>query len=239
MRIDSSGNVLVGTTNADPITAQVDGISLGSDKIIRSSVNSVPCAAFARRGTDGAIINLIKGTTEVGSIRVGSTGVTYNGTNGIVFTATQTASADANTLDDYEEGTWSPTLRTDGTNFTSVTYGAQNGAVYVKIGKQVTIRGTLSVTAVTIGSATGGVQIGNIPFKNMAGGLAGPSNGGGVANSAAGWTTNAPMLVLTNYDSSVLSLARVDTNGTVTGIAVSNVSTGTNSVSFSLTYFTD
>tara|TARA_R110000868_G_scaffold16913_6_gene74958 strand:- start:1140 stop:2033 length:894 start_codon:yes stop_codon:yes gene_type:complete len=52
----------------------------------------------------------------------------------IAFPATQNASAGANTLDDYEEGTWTPTL-------TNITIG--NGTVtgsYIKIGKYVNYR---------------------------------------------------------------------------------------------------
>lgn len=44
-------------------------------------------------------------------------------------------------LDDYEEGTFSPTLTTDGTDFTSVTYFAGfNGGKYTKIGRLVTVQ---------------------------------------------------------------------------------------------------
>ena len=66
----------------------------------------------------------------------------------IKFPATQNASADANTLDDYEENlAWSPTISNE-TNLTSVT--VTNGQ-YVKIGKLVTVNGILSGT-VTSGS---------------------------------------------------------------------------------------
>jgi hypothetical protein len=52
---------------------------------------------------------------------------------GVAFPATQSASSDANTLDDYEEGTWTATL-TDGTNTTT-----SDGATYRKIGSLVFI----------------------------------------------------------------------------------------------------
>ena len=51
--------------------------------------------------------------------------------NGITFPATQVASADANTLDDYEEGTWTPTLTSfGGTGLAATGY-------YTKIGRVV------------------------------------------------------------------------------------------------------
>jgi hypothetical protein len=58
-------------------------------------------------------------------------GQTPQSGTGITFPATQVASSDANTLDDYEEGTWTATL-TDGTNTTTST-----GANYRKIGSLV------------------------------------------------------------------------------------------------------
>jgi hypothetical protein len=54
---------------------------------------------------------------------------------GITFPATQVPSADANTLDDYEEGTWSPTLTGSSG---SATYFERSGT-YTKIGNMVTL----------------------------------------------------------------------------------------------------
>lgn len=51
----------------------------------------------------------------------------------IVFPASQNASSDANTLDDYEEGTWTPAFSATGATFS---YSSQTGR-YVKIGKTV------------------------------------------------------------------------------------------------------
>ena len=49
----------------------------------------------------------------------------------IVFNATQSASSNANTLDDYEEGSWTPTS-------SSISFSSATGR-YVKIGAQVTL----------------------------------------------------------------------------------------------------
>ena len=54
---------------------------------------------------------------------------------GITFPATQSASSDANTLDDYEEGTWTPQAGSESGAFTA-TYTLQS-AKYVKIGNRV------------------------------------------------------------------------------------------------------
>lgn len=75
------------------------------------------------------------------------------------FPATQNASADANTLDDYEEGSWTPSV---GGN---ATYTTQTGR-YVKIGGQVTVWGTLVINAIGTGSTT---VISGLPFAVKAG----------------------------------------------------------------------
>ena len=221
MRIDSSGNVLVGTTNADPITAQADGISLGSDKIIRSSLNSTPCAAFARRGTDGAIINLIKGTTEVGSIRVATTGVTYNGTNGIVFTATQTASADANTLDDYEEGTWTPVYTASTTNPT-MEYNATFGR-YTKIGRLVTCYFHLRTNTSSTGGGVGNLQLSGLPFTSANIDANGGKQSGCIAQATNFGVANFPNAILVQNNSTSCDLLLTSTTVATTNVDASTL----------------
>lgn len=78
--------------------------------------------------------------------------------NGITFPATQVPSADANTLDDYEEGTWTPAL-VSGAN----SYGFQIGK-YVKIGKSVTLIGSVNVSSRTASANT--LVISGLPFSS-------------------------------------------------------------------------
>jgi hypothetical protein len=78
---------------------------------------------------------------------------------GITFPATQSASSNANTLDDYEEGTWTPSL--GGTSTGTFT------GTYVKVGKLVTLYSDISVALIGTGSTT---QITGIPFTAISGG---------------------------------------------------------------------
>lgn len=78
----------------------------------------------------------------------------------IKFPATQSASADVNTLDDYEEGTWTPSLLFGGGN-TGMTYNTQLG-YYTKIGNLVTAFANFQITAK--GSSTGDATIAGLPF---------------------------------------------------------------------------
>jgi hypothetical protein len=73
--------------------------------------------------------------------------------NGITFPATQVASAGANTLDDYEEGTWTPTGN-------GVTYTA-NAGKYTKIGDFVFCAYALTFPSTASAS---GAQIQGLPF---------------------------------------------------------------------------
>ena len=80
---------------------------------------------------------------------------TINLTGGqITFPATQSASADANTLDDYEEGSWTPSV---GGN---ATYNTVTGQ-YVKIGRLVVA--TFDMTINVLGTGSPNV-ISGLPF---------------------------------------------------------------------------
>ena len=79
--------------------------------------------------------------------------------NGITFPATQVPSADANTLDDYEEGTFTPTVIGFSTAGTT-TYTTQIGH-YTKIGRVVTVAFKVGYSAAT---GTGGLAVRGFPF---------------------------------------------------------------------------
>jgi hypothetical protein len=98
---------------------------------------------------------------------------------GIAFPATQSASTDANTLDDYEEGTWVPKCGDGTTNITTV-----NKAVYTKVGKLVTIE--LDCT-VNNPNPTNNNYITNLPF---------PGSNGSAGNGGTGVGFNDGSIVL-------------------------------------------
>jgi hypothetical protein len=78
--------------------------------------------------------------------------------NGIQFPATQSPSADANTLDDYEEGTYTPTITGSSSNPTVTGTILGN---YIKIGRQVTAWIQFNILSYTGGS--GDIRI-SLPF---------------------------------------------------------------------------
>jgi hypothetical protein len=81
---------------------------------------------------------------------------------GITFPATQSASTNANTLDDYEEGTFDVTV-TMGTSGTCTMDSTLNKMKYTKIGRVVTIQGQIQVSSVS--SPVGDMRM-SLPFTN-------------------------------------------------------------------------
>lgn len=77
----------------------------------------------------------------------------------IKFPASQNASTNANTLDDYEEGTWTPVIGGSG-GTSGQAYSSQVGT-YLKVGK--TITAWFDVTLSTKGTITTAVQIQGLP----------------------------------------------------------------------------
>jgi hypothetical protein len=103
-------------------------------------------------------------TTPVASTTIGVGAATPSASgSGITFPATQSASTDANTLDDYEEGTWTPN---QGAGLTVVgTFSS--AAKYTKIGRVVNIAGYVAgSTSVAIGAQN--YISTNLPFTSAA-----------------------------------------------------------------------
>jgi len=78
MRIDSDGNLLVGTTNTDPTNSNVVGIAIKSNGQINHSSETDAIVAN-RKGSDGNIVLLRQDGTTEGTISVSGTTVSYNG----------------------------------------------------------------------------------------------------------------------------------------------------------------
>lgn len=84
----------------------------------------------------------------------------------LAFPAAQSASADPNTLDDYEEGTWEAAM-VCGTSGTITLLAANNLGSYTKIGRAVTVCGGFTVDSVS--SPVGALTITGLPFANQQG----------------------------------------------------------------------
>jgi hypothetical protein len=118
-------------------------------------------------------------------------GATQTSGTGIAFPATQSASSDANTLDDYEEGTWTPNDASGAGLSLTVSI-----ATYVKIGKIVILSYNLSYPSTANGSSA---ILGGLPFtvspstnNNWMGGIVHWNNNSrNLTNMALGQTSQA------------------------------------------------
>ena len=138
-----------------------------------------------------------------GNLLVGVTSANASGgvlqlSSGITFPATQVTSSDANTLDDYEEGTFTATLKgTVSDPTTPVTTTAR----YTKIGRVVTV--TIQFSSVTTTGASGRIQIDGLPFTNNSS-LAGT---GSVGFNGMATFTGSPFASLSASSSTIAMFA--------------------------------
>jgi hypothetical protein len=110
---------------------QLQGNVSGTGVFTIASPNSNTDRTLTLPNETGTILTsggAIAGTTGTFS------GIIQANGGGIQFPATQVPSADANTLDDYEEGTWTPSISSGGWNTSGQVVGR-----YIKIGRQVTL----------------------------------------------------------------------------------------------------
>lgn len=86
----------------------------------------------------------------------------------VKFPATQVPSADPNTLDDYEEGSWTMGLTFSTPGDLNVVYGAQTGR-YTKAGRAFLYDGTVTTTTFTYTTATGTLRLTGLPIASGSG----------------------------------------------------------------------
>lgn len=123
---------------------------------------------------------------------------------GLKFPASQVPSADANTLDDYEKGSWTPSVGG------SATYTVNNAGRYIKVGKLVYVWGLLEIGAIGTGSV---ITISGLPFVAANAGFNGCS---------VGYFSSLASAV-------VMLVPRIDNGGssvTVTSIGAASTSVG-------------
>lgn len=149
--------------------------------------------------------------------------------SGINFPATQVASSDANTLDDYEEGTWTPVFA-DATTGGNVATAASAVGIYTKVGNLVTVQyqlESINTTGLTAGNTA---YVRGLPFAVVAT----PASPGHVmaGNIAFGGFLSSNCV---NLGTQILFYDCL-TGGSISTRTVSNFTSGSASIYGSFTY---
>ena len=244
MRIDSSGNLLVGKTSAG---YNVDGFEARQNGETYVSRSGTPMA-INRNSSNGTALNFYKDGAGVGDIG-SDNGRLYiqssGGANlaGIGFSRTAVAveprknnafsSAEvdigsatykfrdvylsggiqfdsrSNKLDDYEEGSWAPTLVA--VSGGSITFSGSTNGRYTKIGRLVHI--SFSVDNFSVSGGTGGatINIGGLPFTTQGSGI--DSNGSVLGSYNINWS-RTDFVALRTYAASTLGFLVSNNNST-------------------------
>jgi len=226
------------STNDTPVGAEIKSVVTGT---VGSAKNMPSSLVFSTQPVGGADLTTALTLAADRSATFAGEVIAHSGVN-FPDDASTNPSSDVNTLDSYEEGDWTPTLTTNGTDFGSVTYDSLTGGRYTKIGNVVHFQGFLRTDAVTVGSASNDTAIGGLPFTAIA------SNGGKVDGQSAmnigtvsGWAGENPSHGMVMGNTSIIQLYYMDYNVDAVNIASgSDVTAGTsadkNAIYFSGTY---
>jgi hypothetical protein len=156
LRLDTSGGA------GNSVRPQISMFTSGSTNgyhisTIRSNVSTDPYGlVFTENATERMRIDSAGDVTvSDGNLVIGTSG------KGIDFSAVSdgSRSVSSNLLDDYEEGTWTPTW-SDGTN-ADATYTIRNG-FYTKIGNKVSVYCDIAITS--LGTISGILRLTGLPF---------------------------------------------------------------------------
>lgn len=213
--LGTSGSVL-GTMD---FSGSTSGTTVLQASAVASGTLTLPAATDTLVGkatTDTLTNKTLTGAKATSTFGVGNATPAASG-SGITFPATADPSTDANTLDDYEEGTFTPSFTFATPGDLSVTYTSQVG-FYTKIGNMVSVIVFVNMAAgFTFTTAAGSARINGFPFTSVS---STNSQGNGAAIFAgvtkAGYTAIS-MTLTANSTQATLSASG-------SGVAVSGVS---------------
>ena len=190
--------LFAGTAGDSIQAASTTGVLKASSGVIAAAVPGVDYGDVSGAdtiSTDNAIVRFDGTSGKL--IQKSTAGVTDAGfltANGLTFPAVQVSSADVNTLDDYEEGTWTPNYMSNDifSGDIAVTYVSNTTrGRYRKIGAVVFIEFSIVTASVTVTGATSDVlAVEGLPFAPISGFPLGSSQI--LINQNLGWTTAAP-----------------------------------------------
>ena len=243
--IDSSENVGIGTTSPSDKLHVYGGSSGGTTAhsytqlhVEHSSHAAIQLSSPA--STESAIFFSDPDDNDVGGVgyyhaqdymylrSAGATRVRVDA-DGLKFGSDTAA---ANALNDYEEGTWTPTYTATSGSFSSVTYQNQIG-YYTKIGDVVNLHARIDTTGMSIGSASGYLLVSGLPFTAH-----GSAYQSAIVGYSWGFSSVHPTAGSTGTGMTALYLYAPDRQYSTGSIVPSNLGTSTTYLYISCTYKT-
>jgi hypothetical protein len=260
VNVYASGNVGVGTSSPSALgkTLNIEGGSGGASLAIDGGDNFAvmytgptaddPTSLFSNTGFKFATATAKDATGFAERMKIDSAGNVGIGTSspatkldvsgairastGILFGSDTAA---ANTLDDYEEGTWTPVLRID--NSTSGVTTSVAAGYYKKIGSVVFLWGVITLSS--RGGRTGEISITNTPFNSTYDGTQHTSQTGNVRIGSASSLSSSSLTCLKGTPYGVQGISIFLQNSTETSTLLASELTDTAGISFSVTYSVD
>ena len=222
MRITSAGNVGIGTNNPQ---ANLEASTSSSTYIKATNTNGTAGnAGFIMANTSKTYYTIVDalnnyqiydGSAGVQRLTIDTSGNVNIKTSNAGITFANSSAIGSSTLNDYETGTWTPVIATDGTQPTGATYSFQAGA-YTKVGKMVHVEFIMVCSSKGTG-ANGTLLVSGLPFVHANNGVYATSTGT-VCNTSTAVTS--PFLQI---NPNVNYLVAISGNGaTATGILWSN-----------------
>ena len=238
----TSANNRVGVGTDAPVTdldvrnniSMGDGTSVTNLSMTRNSANYITASnadgylAFRTGGSNERLRLDGSGNAKItnGNLIMGTSG------KGIDFSATA-GTGTSELLDDYEEGTWTPTL------VGAVSAGSYSVAVedssckYTKVGRQVTVTGRFTITVSSAGSNY--AKIGGLPFATSAtNAMAGAVRTKGIGLAAG--TVSLCTLNPTSGSVSYFAIGQSIDNASSVLLDIAGISS-TDQITVTLTYF--
>lgn len=213
-------------TDGSITASALQDLTITGTKIANSTITSSKLAA----GTAIANIGYTPHNPTSNSTQSYAAAVTFSGainTNGnIVFPGSANPSVDANTLDEYREGDFSPTLVPATIGGTPISLSTTAGK-FIKIGRLVRVSIRMVISSLGVGNS-GSLKIGGLPFTI--------NNSGNVINEYSPiLTTNTTSMTNPHVTTIPNTLTLQITTDGSTDATVSNL-TGTSTLLINLTY---
>ena len=213
-------------TDGSITASALQDLTITGTKIANSTITSSKLAA----GTAIANIGYTPHNPTSNSTQSYAAAVTFSGainTNGnIVFPGSANPSVDANTLDEYREGDFSPTLIPATIGGTPMVLSTTSGK-FIKIGRLVRVSIRMVISSLGVGNS-GSLKIGSLPFTI--------NNSGNVINEYSSiLTTNTTSMTNPHVTTIPNTLTLQITTDGSTDATVSNL-TGTSTLLINLTY---